>query len=67
MNKETNYLKAEEFQMSAAATRARKFAGTPMTALFSVEETAPSTAIAPEEARGFMAPGDTEFTYFDYC
>lgn len=53
--------------MSAAATRAKKFAGTPMAALFIVEEAAPSAAAVPEEARGFMAPGDTEFTYFDYC
>jgi hypothetical protein len=53
--------------MSAAATRAKKFAGTPMPALFIVEDAAPVAASAAEEARGFVAPGDTEFTYFDYC
>lgn len=53
--------------MSATATRARKFAGTPMAALFIVEDAAPAAAAVPEDARGFFAPGDTEFTYFDHC
>lgn len=50
-----------------ASTLAKKFASTPMTPLFIVEEAADVTAPAAEEARGYMAPGDTEFTYFDFC
>lgn len=38
-----------------------------MAPLFIVEDAAPSAAVVPEDARGFFAPGDTEFTYFDYC
>ena len=53
--------------MSAAATRAKKFAGTPMAPLFTVEDAAPVATAVPEDARGFFAPGETEFTYFDYC
>lgn len=52
--------------MSAAATRAKKFAGTPMAPLFTVEEATP-VATPVEAVRGFIAPGDTEITYFDYC
>lgn len=48
------------------AIRAKKFAGTPMAPLFTVEDAA-TTAAPAEDARGYFAPGDTEFTYFDHC
>lgn len=53
--------------MSAAATRAKKFAGTPMAPLFIVEDAASTAAAPAEDARGFYAPGETEFTYVDFC
>lgn len=61
--KTTSLLKAED--PMPVAIRAKKFAGTPMAPLFTVEDAA---AAAPaEDARGYFAPGDTEFTYFDHC
>jgi hypothetical protein len=46
---------------------AKKFASTPMMPLFIVEEAAAVAVPVAEEARGYIAPGDTEFTYFDFC
>ena len=48
------------------AIRAKKFAGTPMAPLFTLEDAAVAAAPA-EDARGYFAPGDTEFTYVDHC
>jgi hypothetical protein len=50
-----------------ASTPAKKFASTPMTPLFIVEDADAVVAPAAEEVRGYKAPGDTEFTYFDFC